>query len=44
MFDKLEARIQVEERQMEGLYIAKRALMSVLLSGELRVTPDSETE
>ena len=36
-------RIMNEEDEVTGLLLLKRALMSVLLTGELRVTPDPET-
>ncbi len=37
-----EIRLQVEEEKMEGLQRAKQSLMAALLTGELRVTPDTE--
>ena len=39
-----EDRLAVEEKKLVGLAAAKSALMSVLLTGELRVTPDPEPE
>jgi type I restriction enzyme S subunit len=39
----LVAREHAEESNMEGLRATKDALMSVLLAGELRVTPDGNT-
>ena len=38
----MEDRLTVEGRKLDGLTVAKSALMSVLLTGELRVTPDTE--
>ena len=35
-----EDRLEVESRKLDGLRVAKSALTSVLLTGELRVTPD----
>ena len=35
--------LQAETALLHGLFSLKAALMSVLLSGELRVTPDTET-
>jgi len=37
-------RIAASNRCLEGLHATKQALMSVLLSGELRVTPDPDPE
>ena len=42
ILDRLDSRLRVETRQVKCLQNAKRALMSVLLTGELRVTPDIE--
>ena len=42
MLDQFDARLRVEERKLESLHNTKLALMSVLLTGELRVTPDPE--
>ncbi len=39
----MEDRLTVEGRKLDGLTVAKSALMSVLLTGELRVTPDTDT-
>lgn len=41
--DALDARIESEQVQLPVLAILKSALMSVLLTGELRVTPDEAT-
>ena len=38
----IEERLAVEEKKLVGLAAVKSALMSVLLTGELRVTPDPE--
>ena len=38
----LDRRLEVEQRVLESLGHEKAALMSVLLTGELRVTPDTE--
>ena len=40
----IEERLAVEEKKLVGLAAVKSALMSVLLTGELRVTPDPEPE
>lgn len=39
----IEARLEAERGYLDGLLGAKAALMSVLLTGELRVTPDEAT-
>ena len=39
---QFEARLRVEEQKLESLQDTKHALMSVLLTGEIRVTPDPE--
>ena len=41
--EALAEQMQALERRAEGLDTLKRSLMSVLLTGELRVTPDPET-
>ena len=40
--DRLETRIDAETSVKDCLLVLKEALMSVLLTGELRVTPDTE--
>ena len=40
----IEDRLAVEEKKLVGLAAVKSALMSVLLTGELRVTPDPDPE
>ena len=42
VFRTLEQRLETERRMLTGLADLKSALMSVLLTGELRVTPDPE--
>ena len=42
VLSQLDGRLQAEERMLESLRDAKKALMSVLLTGELRVTLDAE--
>jgi hypothetical protein len=42
-FTSIDRRIEEEMHALEGLSEVKSALMSVLLTGELRVTPDQET-
>ena len=43
IMEALAEQMQTLERRAEGLDTLKRSLMSVLLTGELRVTPDQET-
>lgn len=40
--DGVETRLRAEEQAREGLSLVKAALMSVLLTGEVRVKPDEE--
>ena len=42
VLEAFERRIRTLKKNVEGLGQAKRSLMSVLLTGELRVTPDTE--
>ena len=42
MLDSIEQRIETEKNRVDQLTAIKSALMSVLLTGELRVTPDTE--
>lgn len=42
LLGQFDERLHVEERTLGSLRDAKKALMSVLLTGELRVTPDPE--
>ena len=44
LLDQLDVRRTAEERTRDGLRHVRSALMSVLLTGELRVTPDLEPE
>ncbi len=40
LLDQVDARLDAEQQKLDGLCNAKSALMSVLLTGEMRVTPD----
>ncbi len=42
MLDSIQRRVGAEQNRVDQLTIIKSALMSVLLTGELRVTPDPE--
>ena len=42
VLDRIDARLEADGRLVHGLRQAKEALMSVLLTGELGVAPDSE--
>ncbi len=44
MLDSIQHRVEAEQSKVERLAELKTALMSVLLTGELRVTPDPEPE
>ena len=44
MLDSIQHRVEAEQSKVERLAELKIALMSVLLTGELRVTPDPEPE
>ena len=44
VLEALDRRVLTLEESVSGLLTVKRALMSVLLTGELRVTPDPEAE
>ena len=44
VLSETEDRLEVEEKKLVGLAAVKSALMSVLLTGDLRVTPDPEPE
>ena len=44
MLDSIQHRVEVEQSKVERLAELKIGLMSVLLTGELRVTPDPEAE
>ena len=44
VLEALDRRVLTLEESVSGLLTVKRALMSVLLTGELRVTPDPEPE
>ena len=43
MLDSIQNRVDAEQRRGDQLTVIKSALMSVLLTGELRVTPDTGT-
>ena len=43
VLEALAEQVQALEYEVEGLDAVRRSLMSVLLTGELRVTPDPET-
>ena len=42
VIDAVEHRVTLETEKLHGILQAKSALMSVLLTGELRVTPDPD--